>query len=258
MKQKIKEIFSQLNISEVSFCEFQFVEGQLLECRAKNRLPNGAQTVIMAAFPFKVMDAPPKNISRYAAVKDYHIVCADILNSISEILKDEFPQNNFEVFVDNSPISEVAAGVHSGLGVMGKNGLLINQKYGSYVFLGEIVTDLYIEADKGDKKCLDCSRCISVCPVKLCKRDCLSAVNQQKSEPNDNQKLQIKQSGCVWGCDKCMDVCPMNKNKPSTNIEEFINSYRDAFSPDEDRRHRAYNWRKNVIDRNYEIINCKD
>ncbi len=258
MKKTIREIFSYFNITEVSFCEFEFVKGHLLPCRAAERLPENAQTIILAAFPYRVKAQLPTNISRYAAVKDYHIVCENILNGIKEKLEKQFPKNRFEIFVDNSPIPEVAAGVHSGLGVRGKNGLLINKKYGSFVFIGEIVTDLKIKEDKGDKKCLDCSRCKSACPVSLQKQDCLSSVNQQKKELNESQKAQIRQNGCIWGCDICSEVCPMNEGVQYSNIKEFINSYRDSFSPDEDRRDRAYNWRKNVIDRNYNTVNCKD
>lgn len=258
IKEKLREIMLSANIREFSVCEFSFVSSLLIDCRAKTRLPKNAKSVIMAAFPYKVKAEPPKNISRYAAVKDYHIVCAKMLNDASEQLKKAFPNNEFEVFLDNSPIPEVAAANHSGLGLIGKNGLLINKKYGSFVFLGEIVTDLELNADQGGEKCLDCGRCICACPTNMCKANCLSSVNQQKKDLTDAQIDLIRKSGCVWGCDICSEVCPLNKNCESTYIDEFINSYRNEFLADEDMSERAYTWRgKSVIERNQKIVSEK-
>lgn len=258
IKGRIKEILGECDIFEVAVCEFSFVAEHLLNCRAKDRLPNEAKSIIMAAFPYKVVEQKPQNISRYAAIKDYHIVVKDLLEKAKAKLDATFPDNKFEIFLDNSPIPEVAAANHCGLGVLGKNGLLINKKYGSYVFLGEIVTDLEIEADKGGEKCLDCGRCISLCPTNMCKENCLSSVNQQKKALNDTQIEQIRQSGCVWGCDICSEVCPLNKNAELTYIEEFLNSYRERYVSGEDTNERAYMWRgKEVIERNIKIVNNK-
>ncbi|MBQ0084488.1 MAG: epoxyqueuosine reductase, partial [Clostridiales bacterium] len=242
----IKNIMLTCNIQEMAVCEFEYVKEHLLECRAKERLPKDARSIIIAAFPYRVEQTPPKNISRYAAVPDYHTVCGKMLESAVQQLRAAYPENKFEWFIDNSPIPEVAAGVHAGLGRRGENGLLINEKYGSFVFLGEIVTDLEIEPEKGaknDKKCLDCGQCKAACPINLNKADCLSAVNQKKKGLTTEQIGQIKQSGCVWGCDICGEVCPMNKNTEPTYIEEFVSGYRKEYQPNENSEGRAYNWR---------------
>lgn len=258
IKQKVKEILLDSQIKESAICEFSFVANNLIDCRAKARLPKNAKSIIMAAFPYKVKDEKPLNISRYAAVKDYHIVCKNMLEAAKETLKIAFPNNAFEVFLDNSPIPEVAAANHCGLGLLGKNGLIINETYGSFVFLGEIVTDLELDADKGGKKCLDCGRCISSCPINMCKEQCLSSVNQQKKALTDTQIEQIRSSGCVWGCDICSDVCPHNENAQNTYIAEFINSYRNSYVVGEDVSERAYTWRgEAVINRNAKIVNNK-
>ncbi len=255
----IKNIMLTCGIEEVAFCDFGFVADKLLDCRAKARLPQNAKTVIMALFPYKVKDTPPTNISRYAAVPDYHIVCGKMLEKAVKMFHVKHPQNKFEWFIDNSPIPEVAAAAHCGLGAKGKNGLLINEKYGSFVFIGEIVTDLELKSDFGDKKCLDCSHCISSCPSNMCKEGCLSSVNQRKKEPNSDEKAKIRQSGCIWGCDICSEVCPMNKDAHNTYIPEFLNGYRDGFVLGEDSVERAYTWRgEQIIRRNYEIVHGKD
>ena len=129
IKVDIKNVMSTNNMPYVSFCEFDFVKDKLLNCRKKALVPKNARTIIMAIFPYKIENAPPKRISRYAAVPDYHNICERYLKDAAYSLKELFPDNNFEVFVDNSPIPEVAAAAHSGLGVIGKNGLLIRVYY---------------------------------------------------------------------------------------------------------------------------------
>ena len=256
IKVDIKNVMSTNNMPYVSFCEFDFVKDKLLNCRKKALIPKNARTIIMAIFPYKIENAPPKRISRYAAVPDYHNICERYLKDAAYSLKELFPDNNFEVFVDNSPIPEVAAAAHSGLGVIGKNGLLIHEKYGSFVFIGEIVTDLEIEADKGGKKCLDCGQCSKACPINLCKEKCLSAVNQQKKPLNDVQVEQILKSGYIWGCDICSEVCPMNRDVTKTYIKEFIEGYREEYVDDESFEGRAYAWRGvEVIKRNAKLFN---
>ncbi len=250
-KVDIINIMSTNGMPHVSVCEFDFVRDKLINCRKAAEIPQNAKSIIMAIFPYKVNSAPPKRISRYAAVPDYHKVCEKMLCEAKEQLSERFPENEFRVFVDNSPIPEVAAAVHSGLGVLGKNGLLIHEKYGSYVFIGEIVTDLELEADKGGKKCLDCGQCKNACPTKLCKETCLSAVNQQKKPLSDEQIQRIKQNGYIWGCDICSEVCPMNKNVPTTYVREFIDGYRNEYVDGEPSEDRAYAWRgPDVIKRN--------
>ena len=256
MKDTIKGILAENGIYEWAACDYKEVANHLISCCAKSRIPENAKSIIVAAFPYKVKQDPPKNISRYAAVPDYHEVCGEMLRSAVNSLYKKFPSSRFEYFLDNSPVPEVAVAARSGLGVLGKNGLLIHRKYGSYVFLGEIITDLELEPDKNYEECLDCGHCIRACQHVTNKEGCLSAVNQQKKPLSDAQIAEIKQSGVCFGCDKCSEVCPMNKNAQITYIKEFTEGYRDSFSPDENREGRAYNWRgPEVIDRNYKIIN---
>ena len=256
MKKKIGEILKEAQIFEWRVARFESVSEHLIECRAKELIPKNAKSIIIAAFPYKVKDEPPKNISRYAAVPDYHEVCGRMLNNAAEMLSAEFPENTFECFLDNSPIPEVSVANSCGLGCLGANGLLIHKRYGSYVFLGEIVTDLELTADGGGEKCLNCGHCISACNTITSKDDCLSAVTQQKRTLTVGQIEKIRDNGSCWGCDRCSEVCPMNQNAEKTYIKEFLNGYRNEFTPTESREGRAYNWRgKGVIERNYKIIN---
>lgn len=200
----------------------------------------------------------PENISRYAAVPDYHEVVGEILKRACKALKEEFKDNAFEMFCDNSPIPEVYAASVSGLGLSGDNGTLISRNYGSYVFLGEIVTDLKLPCYNEYFECVHCGRCKAACPENLIKENCLSALSQKKGDLTDNDAEKLFKNGIIWGCDKCMDVCPFNKYARLTYLEKFILGYRKNYLPGEDTAHRPYMWRgENVIKRNF-LINTQN
>ncbi len=259
LKDFLAEIFKNNGIEYYGFCDFLALENELLNCSAKRRLPKNSATVITMLFPYKVMEQKPLNISRYAAVEDYHFVCSEILKKIVLSLKERYENFEFEYFIDNSPIKEVKAAVLSGLGVVGKNNLLINEKYGSFCFIGEIVTDYKIQTVNNlITDCINCGVCIKNCPTGFLKDKnlkCLSSITQQKAEPSEEEKLLIKENKSVWGCDICQNVCPMNKNSAITPIKEFISSYRNEYKENEDSKGRAYNWRgENVIKRNLKIM----
>lgn len=255
MKAEIINTLNQFGIKNIGFCDFLSLRDRLLDCRAKSRLPQNAKTVIICAFPYKVKDTPPQFLSRYAALPDYHTVCGEMLQKASKALKQKYPQNIFEYFCDNSPIPEVFAAAMAGLGIKGDNGLLITKKYGSYVFLGEIVTDLQIDTTDSYAECEHCGACKSACPVALDKQKCLSNLSQQK-KLTDSELDVLKQNGILWGCDICANACPHNKTAKNTDIAEFINGYRDTYSPDEDPTDRPYIWRgTEPIRRNYDNIN---
>ena len=170
-----------------------------------------------------------------------------------------FPHNTFSCFTDNSPIPEVYAAAAAGLGVIGKNGLLISKKYGSFVFIGEIVTDLKFDTDDiNPQSCLNCGKCEATCPVGLDKEKCLSKITQKRQELSASEANLIKLVGCVWGCDICANVCPKNADCALTQISEFIGGYRHRYILGEDMQSRAYAWRgEGVITRNAKLLESK-
>lgn len=251
MKSTITDILSNYGIKNVGFCAFSDVKDHLLDCRAKSRLPQNSKTIIICAFPYKVKENTPKFLSRYAAVPDYHIICGDMLENVCQKLKSKYKDNNFEWFCDNSPIPEVHTAAVAGLGVKGDNGLLITKEYGSFVFLGEIVTDLEIACENNYNECSHCGRCKHECPVALNKENCLSNISQKK-KVTDKELEILKQNNILWGCDICQNACPVNIDVKCTDIAEFINSYRDEYKIGEDTQCRPYTWRgEQVIKRNY-------
>lgn len=215
---------------------------------------------MVACFPYLLSGEEYKNIniSKYAVVADYHEVALNRLNSAAEKLREIYPENEFAAFADNSPIPEVKAACAAGLGVRGMNTLLITEKYGSYVFIGEIVTDLELECTEFEENpCMKCKKCIKSCPSGAIsetgfeKSICLSEITQKKGVLSEKEEKLMKECGCVWGCDICQDVCPMNKNAAKTQIEEFLSSPVARISAGCPLDGRAYEWRgRKVIERN--------
>lgn len=242
----------------------------LLNCRAASKIPDNARSVISFAFPYYIKEKDKRNLCYYACIKDYHIVIPDILNVLCSELEHTY-NYRFVPFTDNSPLREVETAVRAGLGVLGRNTLLITEEYGSFVFLSEIVTDMplgkYCTINKEKKSCINCGECERKCPGnciskgRIDKTKCLSDITQKKGILSDNEILMIKKGGLAWGCDICQTVCPMNKNIKETDIPAFIESAHHYLIPEEVTERiqcSAYNWRgEKVILRNLKILNDK-
>lgn len=244
-------------------CAYGDVIKLLLPCRAKGRLPLNAKSVIVGVFPYYLGEEAYRglNVSKYAAVPDYHTVVLERLQKACDALKEKYPQEEFVPFCDNSPVPEVYAAYLAGLGVRGKNGLLITEEYGSYVFIGEIVTTLDIKADNPlGTSCEGCGKCVAKCPGNALKcgferQSCLSEITQKKSELTKSEKETIELSGCAWGCDVCQDVCPMNVHAGVTSIKEFISGAVPCVSASDSVEGRAYSWRgSEIIKRNLDLL----
>lgn len=246
-------------------CNASVLENHSLSCGGANKIPEGAASVLVALFPYYLGEEKYEdlNISRYAAVPDYHDAVLKRLDSAVKLLEKEYPSERFVSFTDNSPVPEVMAAANAGLGVIGENNLLINPAFGSWVFIGEIVTTLKIEVYKntGIHNCRGCGRCIAACPAgvlgrqKFDKTHCISTITQSKGDLTPEQESLIMLTGCVWGCDICQLVCPMNNSAEVTPIEEFKDDVRTHINPDDDITGRAYAWRGSaVIERNLAIL----
>lgn len=261
---KIKDIMERHGISCFGIASYLDMP-PLLECRAKLRIPQKAKSVIVCLFPYNVGEFEGRNISRYAMLMDYHLIAGGILEKIKQDLILDFPNEQFEWFTDNSPIREVNAAWLAGLGVIGKNGLLINERFGSYVFIGEIVTTMELTPSQpNQKECLGCMACLQACPngalsshgVNL--EVCRSHITQKKGELTPFEIEEIKKGGLVWGCDICNDVCPMNKGVERSNIKEFYSAVVPHVAESDVEKGiktRAYGYRgKKTILRNINIL----
>mgnify|MGYP003302359746 CR=1 FL=1 len=227
------------------------------------------KSIIVCLFPYYIYEIKG-NISKYAMISDYHLVCKKYLYDLMINLEID----DFDVYVDISPYDERKLAYKAGLGVIGKNRLLINNKYGSYVFIGLVVLNsIKLEADSPlNKACLNCGNCIKKCPGKaleengFIKEKCLSDITQKKGKLSEIEKNLIIKTGMVWGCDECSQACPMNKKILETPIPEFKkNIISSLYLKDfeglsnkefkEKYKNRAFTWRgRNVLIRNCGVL----
>lgn len=267
IKHKLEKFNIDL-VSCISLRECRINRPYLLE---KSGISDGS--VIIFAVPYLSREATGKrNISSYAVSRDYHIFFSSLFNEIIGDLKEGFPDNKFAGFTDHSPIDEIEAAAKAGLGVIGHNHLLITERYSSFAFLGEIITDSALPYRSDPvKHCIKCGQCLTACPVSGNSDKCLSALTQKKGELNADEKLLIKKSGCAWGCDICQQVCPYTlKAKNDGTIYTNIGFFNEYLTPlitsediekmsDSDFKERAYSWRgKQTITRNLKILEEKE
>lgn len=159
---------------------------------------------------------------------DYHRVLKEKLeNLISEIEKTK--SFEYKAFVDTGPLVDRELARKAGIGYYGKNCSIINKDYGSFIFLGYILTDLDINTDTNpiESQCGDCDLCIKACPTKalespykLNPKKCISYLTQTKE--NIPIELREKMGIKIYGCDTCQMVCPKNKKIKYSNHKEFI------------------------------------
>jgi epoxyqueuosine reductase len=292
LKKSIKDYSSSLGLDAIGFCKCRVFDElkPFYEERRNKGLENEfeekdiakrinpfyymeeGKTIISVAFPYLFStDAQDESyFSVYTLGNDYHSVVKEYLKRICSYIENLGGKAMY--FVDSNSLPERYIAYLSGIGFIGKNNMIITEKYGSYVFLGEIITDLEIEADNPiQSKCGDCTCCIKECPTKSinkagnCPNVCLSYITQKK-EIEDIWFEKFK--GRMFGCDSCQTVCPHNKNVNLSNLLEFEpysfmknislkelvnidnNSFKEKYSK------TSCGWRgKNVLQRNA-IINA--
>ena len=222
------------------------------------------RSVIVFLVPYYVGEEK-RNISKYAVSRDYHLFMRGLFDGVCETLSEKYGAV-FCGMADSAPINEVKAAAYAGLGMIGDNGMLINGKYGAYVFIGAIYTDAVFEyADDKTSHCPHCGKCRAACPMKE-GRDCLSAVTQKKGALTEAEVSYILQYGSAWGCDICADVCPFSKKAAKTPISFFYEDRTPYLTPellqgmtDEQFAERAYAWRgRSVIERNLNLLQGKN
>ena len=222
--------------------------------------------VIAAAFPYLLPGEyyAGRNVSRYAVVRDYHDICGARLERACALLRAAFPGEEFHWHCDNNSLPEVELAAKAGLGVRGKHNLLITEKYGSWVFLGEIVTSAKLPTvhySLSIVHCPGCNACIKACPTgalgknSFDKAKCLSFITQRKGELTPEEAALVKQAGAVWGCDLCQEACPHNRKAKIDPLPEFLIEPIARVTKDTPAAGRAYAWRgEGVIRRNLELL----
>lgn len=247
IKGDIKKLAAEIGISKIGFTtadDFAYLEKtlrasleegrssgfehQVIEERLKPKLSlASAKTIISiaVAYPHKLPVKPPKTAYRRGKITpnswglDYHHVLQDKLKQLAEGIEklcQDFPLEH-KAMVDTGALVDTAVARRAGIGFIGKNGLVISKEFGSYMYLGELITNLEIEPDRPvDYDCGDCRRCLDACPTScligdgsMNARRCLSFQTQDKGIMDLEFRKKIKT--VIYGCDICQICCPYNK-----------------------------------------------
>ncbi len=187
-------------------------------------LLEGAQTVICVAVSYHAAHQSAPHAARYAYGRDYHVVLADKLAQVLAFLRQADPDIQAKICVDTSPLAEKPLAVKAGLGWQGRNTLLINDCFGSWLCLGELIIDrAYAPDSPAQKRCGSCRACIEACPTGAIRTDgsldavrCLSYI----SSYDDEEPCDLH--GTILGCDICQSVCPFNRRPLSCREEAFL------------------------------------
>jgi epoxyqueuosine reductase len=212
--------------------ETPFIKKNADRTDPKKYLP-AAKSVIVIGVPYQAKfdfkpngragGAPRGKIAQFALDGDYHVF---VKEKLLEILK---PLNcEYKIFVDSGKLYEKGFAVKAGIGFIGKNSLVVSEKFGSFIFLGVALTSVKLEISDPrpvKNRCGNCELCVKACPngaltpYELDYKKCVSYLTQ-------NQNLTQKKGetnnlrGYLYGCDICQSVCPFNAGK-------FVKTIRD-------------------------------
>ena len=218
--------------------EMKYLERGLPSRKEIGRILEGARSIVSCALNYNTENPRSTEvrgdgrgwISRYAWGDDYHDVMDAMLGELARYVKDVSPKDAAaRTYVDTGPVLEKAHAGRSGVGWLGKNTCLINQRAGSWLFLGEVITDAELEFDApAADRCGACTRCIDACPTEaivepyvLDARKCVSYLTIEL-KGNIPRELREGVENNVFGCDVCQDVCPWNRDALFTPKESFL------------------------------------
>ncbi len=169
-------------------------------------------------------------ISRYAWGDDYHEVVAGKLRELLSWIKAKWSETDGKVCVDIQPMMDKAWAARAGLGWIGKHTNLITQEFGSWVFIGELLLNLDLEADETvvADQCGSCTLCIDACPTAaivepylLDANRCISHATIESRATEIRADVARHLEGWLYGCDICQDVCPWNQTPIATTDSRF-------------------------------------
>ncbi|MEW4326511.1 tRNA epoxyqueuosine(34) reductase QueG [Rossellomorea marisflavi] len=189
---------------------------------------------IALAYPSRMKDAPRSKRGERRGIfcraswgTDYHHVLRDRLKKLEEYIVSRIPEARFRSMVDTGELVDRAVSERAGIGWSGKNCSIITPEFGSYVYLGEMITNLPFSPDKPiEDGCGTCNKCVDVCPTgalieggRLDAQKCIAFLTQTKGFLKDEYRLKL--GNRIYGCDTCQTVCPENKGKDFHFHEEM-------------------------------------
>ncbi|NUU75634.1 tRNA epoxyqueuosine(34) reductase QueG [Paenibacillus xylanilyticus] len=248
LKQEIKAAAPGLGIDDVGFASAEpFVslkslleqhrangyesgfEEPDIEKRVRPALKEGEPASLIAiavAYPSKMIN-PPKSepgayrgiLARSAWGRDYHHVLREAMDKLVNFIRERVPEAMIESMVDTGALVDRAVSQRAGIGFSAKNCSIISPKFGSWIYLGELVTNIPFQPDTPvTEDCGECTKCIDACPTgalvgpgQLNAQRCISFVTQTKGFVDEEFMLKI--GNRLYGCDTCQIVCPKNRGK---------------------------------------------
>ena len=225
----LSPLFSHAGAAGWGICAFADLELSTDQWEKAQTLCPAPAGVFIAAFPYWAgADQPQGNLSYYARGEDYHLALSRRLGQIVTELQTRFPGKTFVPGADNSPLPERQCARLAGLGILGRHGLVILPPYGSWVFLGTILTDLPLpSASTPAPDCPGCNACIRACPSGALTEAgcdisrCLSDLTQKKGTLTADQEAQLQAHPLIWGCDCCQLACPYNRDAQPSPLPEL-------------------------------------
>ncbi|WP_213818929.1 tRNA epoxyqueuosine(34) reductase QueG [Garciella nitratireducens] len=168
------------------------------------------------------------NISRSSWGKDYHQVLQKKMKELMDCIEKEVTKIEYKTFVDTGPLIDREVAYRSGIGAFGKNNFIIHPKFGSWIFIGNILTNLKIQENTPIEEdiCGECDLCIQACPTGALEgayqfnaQKCVSYLTQKKDLLTEKERRSIGTN--IYGCDICQLVCPKNKKVSNTCHQSF-------------------------------------
>jgi epoxyqueuosine reductase len=169
-------------------------------------------------------------ISRYAWGRDYHRIIHKKLKALSIWLESQGKEIKTRYYADTGPVQDKVWAQKAGIGWIAKNGNVITRKYGSWVFLAEILTNIDLESDRpSSQHCGTCTRCLQACPTGAITAPfvvdanrCIAYHTIENRSPELPPDITPHLQGWVAGCDICQDVCPWNQRfAQTTDVTDF-------------------------------------
>ncbi|MDA8351683.1 MAG: tRNA epoxyqueuosine(34) reductase QueG [Firmicutes bacterium] len=256
IKAALQEAAKELNIDKIGFAaadpfdelkerlrkhrkagyESGFEEPDLEKRTDPQKSLPGARSIIAIAlaYPTKMDNAPVSKPGAYRGVfcraswgEDYHHVLKRKLEALRRKLVEWVPDAKAEIMVDTGALSDRAVAERAGIGWSGKNTSIITPEFGSRVYLGEMLTDVYLPPDQPiENACGECTACLDACPTgalvgpgQLNSQACLAYLTQTKGFLAEEYRDKL--GNFLYGFETCQAVCPYNRGKNFTHHPEF-------------------------------------